>query len=156
MVEGFRTLEIPKLSLSLLYIPKKIPPFLPRVAKLSLIIFQKNFTLSTEYVIFNSRKQIMLKTIEIKERGKMREFSIDELSLLKDVTNRVRGEISSDLSQLVDGAIPRDIMFEACADRLSDFADSLKEKKVVKEFLSLGFKEMSKLAPELLPFSHYD
>jgi hypothetical protein len=47
-------------------------------------------------------------------------------------------------------------MFEACADRLSDFADSLKEKKVVKEFLSLGFKEMSKLAPELLPFAHYD
>lgn len=86
----------------------------------------------------------------------MKYFSIEELGTLKAVMNRTWQEIGADLAELVGSPAPRDSVFEVVTDRLSDFADSPEEKKIVGKFLSFSWNKMQSLKEQLLPFEFYE
>lgn len=82
-------------------------------------------------------------------------LNIQELGLLKELANRTWQEIAPGAVEILGSPAPRDSVFELVIDRLSDFADSIEEKRLVKRFLSLG-KGTQALKEELLPFESYE
>jgi len=86
----------------------------------------------------------------------MKYFTIEELGTLKAVVNRTWQEIGADLAEIIGSPATRDSVFEVVTDRLSDFADDPKEKKIVGKFLSFSWNKMQSLKEELLPFAHYE
>lgn len=83
-------------------------------------------------------------------------LTIKELGILREVMNRTWQEISPDLIEITGSPASRSSVFEVCTDRLSDFADSPSEKKLVGKFLSFSYKKMQGLKEVLLPFAHYE
>lgn len=83
-------------------------------------------------------------------------FSIKELGTLKEIMSRTWQEIGADLAEIVGSPATRDSVFEVCADRLNDFADSPEEKRLVGKFISLPYKRMQDLKVELLPMELYE
>ena len=86
----------------------------------------------------------------------MKNLSIQELGILKEVMSRTWQNIGQDLVEIVGSPATRDSVFEVCSDRLNDFADSPEEKRLVGKFLSFSYKRMQGMKEILLPQTWYE
>lgn len=86
----------------------------------------------------------------------MKDLSIQELGILKELVNRTWQEIAPDAMAIIGNRASRDNVFELVTDRLNDFVDNTEEKKLVGKFLSFSYKKMQELKEILLPMDFYE